>query len=178
MKITLVRHGETDWNAQHKLMGRADIPLNSKGIAQAHELVKELADTPFDAIYTSPLLRAKQTADIIGSAFHMPLFERTDLFERNYGTLAGSSWAEVAERHTDNARDLDQQQQYDYTAFGGERAAQVQERLEHFLAELKSGSAKCPLVVCHGGIIRMLQHLIHGRPEQTIEHGAIHTFEI
>jgi len=65
MKIYFMRHGETDWNAAHRLQGRTDIPLNENGICVAKECGKKLADTGFGLCITSPLKRAVQTASLI-----------------------------------------------------------------------------------------------------------------
>lgn len=63
--IVLIRHGETDWNVIGRYQGQADPPLNSKGIKQTQQLAKELSKSSIDVIYTSPLLRTKETAEII-----------------------------------------------------------------------------------------------------------------
>ena len=63
--IYVVRHGETEWNAINKVLGRTDMPLNEKGIKQAQELARSLKDLKIDVFLCSPLLRARQTADAI-----------------------------------------------------------------------------------------------------------------
>lgn len=65
MDIYLIRHGETDWNRMKKLQGTTDIPLNAYGIELAEKTAEGLKDVPFDRIYTSPLIRARKTAEII-----------------------------------------------------------------------------------------------------------------
>ncbi|MET0318796.1 MAG: histidine phosphatase family protein, partial [Rhodococcus fascians] len=65
--LALVRHGETDWNLHGRLQGSSDIPLNDTGRAQAREAVYELSDHSWDLLVSSPLSRAAETADIIGS---------------------------------------------------------------------------------------------------------------
>ena len=65
MEVVLVRHGETDWNSDGRLMGQKDIPLNDKGREQAEVLRNKLANMSFDCCYSSPLSRAKETAEII-----------------------------------------------------------------------------------------------------------------
>lgn len=178
MHIYLVRHGETDWNQQKKVMGRADIPLNAQGIEQAQALASILSNQHFDVIYTSPLQRAKKTAEIIARHLRIPIIEHPGLLERNYGSLAGKNWQEIEKIHRSDAQELDRLQQYDYTAFNGERAGDVQKRVENFLAEIKLKNHIAPLVICHGGIIRMLQHLLHGAPEKMIDNGSVHVFDI
>jgi broad specificity phosphatase PhoE len=61
-ELIIFRHGQTDWNREHRSMGKTDIPLNETGRAQARFLAQRLSDIPLDAVYTSPLLRASETA--------------------------------------------------------------------------------------------------------------------
>ena len=75
MKIYLIRHGETDWNLEQRLQGATDIPLNENGLELARETAKGLQDVPFDVVYTSPLTRARQTAEIIRGHRNIPLIE-------------------------------------------------------------------------------------------------------
>ncbi|QOK30108.1 histidine phosphatase family protein (plasmid) [Cytobacillus oceanisediminis] len=89
IEICLIRHGETDWNSLGKLQGRTDIPLNKNGINQARECGKFLASANWDLIVTSPLQRAKQTAEIIRSLIDIPIFEMADFLERDYGDAEG-----------------------------------------------------------------------------------------
>lgn len=92
MKITticLVRHGETDWNALGKLQGRTDIQLNETGIIQAEECSEFLKSAQWDVIITSPLKRAKQTAEIINKNLNVSLIEMKDFLERDYGDAEG-----------------------------------------------------------------------------------------
>jgi uncharacterized phosphatase len=85
----LVRHGETDWNAIGKLQGRTDIPLNSTGITQAKECSEFLSGSNWDVIITSPLKRAKQTAEIINAYLKLPIVEMEEFIERCYGDAEG-----------------------------------------------------------------------------------------
>jgi len=89
-RIFLVRHGETDWNQTHRFQGRMDIPLNKEGKNQAHALALALKDEPFVAIYSSPLVRAAETARLI-SEFHpsTPFFEEEGLTEMDLGEFDG-----------------------------------------------------------------------------------------
>lgn len=95
-EICLVRHGETDWNSFGKLQGRTDIPLNSNGINQARECGKFLASANWDLIVTSPLQRAKQTAEIISRLINIPIYEMADFLERDYGDAEGMTVKERA----------------------------------------------------------------------------------
>ena len=89
MELIYVRHGETAWNEVHLLQGWSDIPLNETGIRQAEKTRELLADISFDRIVTSPLLRAKQTAEIIAEGRGVPLIVDERLKERGFGSLEG-----------------------------------------------------------------------------------------
>ena len=103
--ITLVRHGETDWNRAGRIQGSSDIPLNDTGRGQAAEAVSGLAGTTFDAVYASPLSRASETARIIADGLRMPQPEPLvvpALAERNYGEIEGCTAAELRELFPDD----------------------------------------------------------------------------
>ena len=87
MDIYLIRHGETDWNKEKKLQGITDIPLNAYGIELAEKTAEGLKDVPFDRIYTSPLIRAKKTAEIIRGNRPIELEVREELKEISFGVL-------------------------------------------------------------------------------------------
>ena len=94
MKVYIVRHGQTDWNVQHKAQGRSDIPLNETGRRQAEELRDKIKDIKFDAVYASPLKRARETAEIATDGEYKIVFDDR-LMERSFGDFEGkeiSSW--------------------------------------------------------------------------------------
>lgn len=87
--IYLLRHGETDWNREERLQGSFDVPLNKTGIKQACVLARRLEKLPVGQVFTSNLLRARETAAIISSKKKWPLFVRDDLREIDHGIWAG-----------------------------------------------------------------------------------------
>lgn len=90
MLICVVRHGQTDWNKLHKLQGREDIPLNETGLAQARSCGVAISGVRWDGILTSPLSRAKQTAQEIARLVALDdVLEDADLIERDYGSASG-----------------------------------------------------------------------------------------
>ncbi len=89
MVIYLIRHGETDWNTKRLLQGATDIPLNRNGIEVARLTAEGLKSVPFDVIFTSPLKRAKQTAEIIRGEREIPLIEEERLREISFGPYEG-----------------------------------------------------------------------------------------
>lgn len=89
MVIYLIRHGETDWNTVRLLQGATDIPLNQNGIEVAEITAEQLKDVPFDLIFTSPLSRARQTAEILRRDRNIPIIEEARLREISFGPYEG-----------------------------------------------------------------------------------------
>ena len=87
--IYIVRHGQTDWNVQKKVMGRCDEPLNEKGKEQAKETRNSLLGCDLDLIICSPLQRAKQTAEIINEGRNIPIIYDDRIIERDFGEFEG-----------------------------------------------------------------------------------------
>jgi len=88
--FALVRHGQTDWNAERRLQGATDIPLNDVGRVQARDAVAVLAPYEWDAIVSSPLSRAAETADLIADGLGLTVSRRIpELTERSFGPAEG-----------------------------------------------------------------------------------------
>jgi broad specificity phosphatase PhoE len=137
----LVRHGETDWNADGRLQGQTDRPLSDFGRRQARELADELGGEELEAIYASDLARAKETAGIIGERLGLAVVLDADLREKDWGTWEGLT---AVER--------------DRVEFVGESTEDHQERT---LRALRRIAERHPsghvLVITHGGSIRRVQ---------------------
>jgi broad specificity phosphatase PhoE len=103
-KILLARHGETDWNLNRRVQGHSDTPLNDTGRAQARALGAELADEAIDAIYSSDLRRAQETARLIADPRGLDVIALSDLRERHFGTWEGLTDEEIFARFPE-ARD-------------------------------------------------------------------------
>jgi probable phosphoglycerate mutase len=84
-----MRHGKTEWNAKHKLQGRTDIPLNNDGRMMAANAGKEYADVHLDLCYCSPLVRAKETAEIVLKGRNIPIITDERLIEMSFGIYEG-----------------------------------------------------------------------------------------
>lgn len=87
MKIILIRHGKTEWNTLNKAAGQVDIPLNEIGREQALETKEKLKDMPIDLIITSPLIRARQTAEIINEDRKLPIIVDNRAIERDLRSI-------------------------------------------------------------------------------------------
>ena len=89
MLLYIVRHGETDWNKAGKVQGRTDIPLNERGRYLAEATAEGMKDVRIDFCYTSPLIRAKETAQIILGEREIPLVEEKRIEEICFGKCEG-----------------------------------------------------------------------------------------
>ena len=87
--LYIIRHGKTDWNALHKMQGRTDIPLNEEGRQMAEKARKEYRDVHFDICFSSPLVRAKETAEILLRGRNVPILTDDRLVEMSFGSYEG-----------------------------------------------------------------------------------------
>lgn len=150
--IVLARHGETRWNRDSRFQGHADPPLTALGRAQARALAASLAGERLDAVYSSPLRRALETAEIVAQRLALEVQPVEDLREVDVGSWQGLTRAEVAERFPEEfAR---------WLAFGagwsdGESYEQLGERVSAALLALGERHAGgAVLAVTHGGPMR------------------------
>jgi probable phosphoglycerate mutase len=162
--IYIVRHGETDWNLQEKMMGVTDIPLNKRGEKQAEAIAQDLKDIPIDIIYSSPLSRTIRTATIINKHHHLPIIETPDLREREFGELEGIHYKEIQSYHAGLM--FSETWNYpDYRPPGGESANDVYTRVLKFIEYiLRKNKGKSILLVSHGVTIRILIAALLGNP--------------
>jgi broad specificity phosphatase PhoE len=101
--LVLVRHGETDWNRERRFQGRADLPLNEAGRGQARELAERLHGEPVSALYTSPLRRASETAEILAERFGLQVQPLDALLEIDVGAWEGLTIDEVRATYPERA---------------------------------------------------------------------------
>ena len=160
--ILLTRHGETDWNREGRWQGWADPPLNETGRAQARSLAGQLRDTPFDAVYTSDLRRAHETAEIVAEPHGIPVVADPGLREIDVGSWSGLTRAELEERFPGGERpDGETREQHaDRVLLAVERIAR-----EHLGARI--------LLVTHGGTIRSLRGHVSDEPFHPIENCGV-----
>lgn len=96
--IYLVRHGQTVWNEEGKLCGSSDVPLSDEGLVQAQKVAARMKNVNLSAVYSSPLLRARQTAEAIASHHNLPVQVEPDLREVDYGEWEGLKVDEAMEK--------------------------------------------------------------------------------
>ena len=101
MRLYIIRHGQTAWNKEEVFRGTKDIPLNEVGLKEAAALGTYLKDVSFDALYTSPLSRARQTAQAVADAVRVAPLVETNLIDLNFGAWQGVSHKEVKEKFPD-----------------------------------------------------------------------------
>jgi len=156
MKLCLVRHGETAWNAQGRVQGQLDIPLSDTGHAQARALAQALAHEEFDVVYSSDLTRVQQTAQPLLSLLRKTPRLDARLRERHYGIFQGITYAEARERMPEEfARFKAKDAEYDFKT--GESLKAFQQRCLSFFHELlQKEEGKSVLVFTHGGVLEIL----------------------
>ena len=151
--LTLVRHGETQWNAAGRIQGHLDIPLNATGLAQAAAIGERLGGEAFDAILSSDLERALQTVRPIVRHSEQTLVREARLRERHLGVLQGLTGEEAATRHA-QAWQAFKARHPDSPLEGGETLAEFSRRvvgLIEYLLMTCTGSRL--LLVTHGGVL-------------------------
>ncbi|HUZ16194.1 MAG TPA: histidine phosphatase family protein [Gaiellaceae bacterium] len=144
--LLLVRHGETDWNAERRWQGHADVPLNARGRAQAQTLAEQLAaGEPVSVVYTSDLARARDTAEIVARRLGVEVVPDRDLREIDVGSRQGRTWSEID----------------DAPAWDGEpKEAHARRIVTALLRIATAHDRERVLVVTHGGSVRrVLEHV-------------------
>jgi broad specificity phosphatase PhoE len=158
--VYLVRHGESDWNAENRFQGHSDRPLTELGRRQAELLAEEVAGLPLSAVYTSPLRRCTETADIVARRLGLEPTLDDALCEVDVGSWAGLTRAEVEQRFPEGFRS--------WTAGGngwedGETYEQMSDRVLKALQAIAGGHPDAQvLLVSHGGPIRAIHAAANG----------------
>ncbi|HXB63925.1 MAG TPA: histidine phosphatase family protein [Solirubrobacteraceae bacterium] len=152
-RIYLARHGQTAYNAEGRFQGQGAVPLDDTGRAQARELAEQAVAYEFAALWCSPLLRARETADIVSRRIGLPPREDARLMETDAGDWTDRSFADVQAEDPDGfARFVAGDPTFAFP--GGESFAQQGVRVAGAFHDIKRAEAPA-LVVCHGGVIRI-----------------------
>ena len=177
MKMYIIRHGQTPWNARKCLQGRSDVDLNENGIYLAELTGRALRDVTFDMAFTSPLIRAKHTAQCILAGRKVPIIEDERLIEISFGIYEGCCYAEenrqVPQQWIENFFHAPQ----DYVAApGGESLDDVEKRTRNFMEDIcsrKELQDKTILVSTHGCALRGLLNSIRESNREDYWHGGV-----
>ena len=173
MIIYFIRHGQTDWNLGRKLQGRTDIPLNENGRAVA-ELTREgFKDISFDMAFTSPLKRARETAEIILAGRNIPILDEERVIEVNFGSYEGCDF-DIPDEHIQNF--FTAPEKYKSTR-GSESMESIFARMRSFLKDLSENAEledKTILVSTHGAALSGLLTVIKGNPVDKYWAGGLH----
>jgi 2,3-bisphosphoglycerate-dependent phosphoglycerate mutase len=169
LTIHLVRHGQTDWNAERRTQGWTDIPLNAIGREQALAAAAVLAERPVATVISSDLSRARETAEPIAAQAGVELVLEPALRERGFGVAEGMLDSEI---ERDLRGQLDGRwTDADFRFDGGESRRDVYERVGGFLAELLAAPLDPELVlVSHGGALRVARAVLEGIAVEDLPH--------
>lgn len=166
--LYLMRHGQTDWNLDKRLQGAADVPLNAVGREEARRTAAGMRDIPLDLILTSPLCRAKETAEILRGGRDIPLRVEEGLREMSFGNCEGKT-AEECPLIGTFFRDPE-----GYIPDGGESYQQVNDRCERLIQEVLlplEGGYRHVLLATHGALAKALLRAMEKRPLSTFWSG-------
>lgn len=153
--IYIVRHGQTDWNKEKRIAGRADIELNMQGVLQAEQTAAKLKDVNFDAVFSSPLKRTLQTAQIITK---LPVITDDRLIERSNGELEGK----LAKYMPKDINFNDENEK----RFNIENIKDFRKRIFDFWQDITNNyKGKNVLVVTHSGVIIYTRCFFEGEPK-------------
>lgn len=177
--IWLVRHGETDWNTGSRVQGTSDIPLNATGLVQARLVAERLVTCSLDAIYSSPLSRALQTAAPLADQLQLSTQPVAGLAERHFGHFQGKTLDQVAQDDPEGyarwqARDPD------FVPTGGESLVQLRGRVARAIDEVvQVRLGQTIAVFTHGGVLDMIYRIandldLHAPRAWPIANAAIH----
>jgi probable phosphoglycerate mutase len=190
LELLIIRHGETAWNAEHRLQGHVDIPLNEAGLQQARAVAAALANETIDAVVCSDLQRALQTAAAIAQPKNLTCQINPRWRERSFGGFEGeligtleqrfpaeyAAWRsyQVDSRFPPNAQNED----------SGESIRQFHSRIENALLELlEKHTDQKIVIVAHGGVLECLYRIAHQLPlhaprQVSMLNASINRFEL
>lgn len=172
-KWFLVRHGETDWNKEEKLIGQMDIPLNETGRIQAQVLAEKLKNKKIDLIISSPLKRAYETAEIISKSTGAEIIIDENLKERCCGEAEGLTHKEAKEKYGEI-------HVYEDSIPNSEKYREIEERgWKALMNHKKSHHHKNVVIVSHGAILRMIKKRIKNwSPEEALSKPSLGNCEV
>ena len=172
MRIITIRHGQTVWNLDRRIQGQTDIALDDVGLMQGQKAAKRLEHIPCDIIYTSDLLRASKTAELINAYHNAPLVMDKALREMNLGFYEGRSWEDI-DMSKLHALPHDNQP---------ESFADMYDRVKVCLDKIIDAGHQNIFIVSHNGTIKamicyFLSPSAPSPPDVSVKNTALHVFE-
>ena len=155
LRLWLVRHGQTAWNASGLCLGRTDLNLNQYGVKMVKALKKHIDIVACDAVYSSPTKRALETARILTTGYSKPIQMSKDLQEVDFGVWEGQTWENIT-GHREKEWDMWRQDPVHSAPHGGESLEAVAMRMMHFYRTLlENHEGQTILIVGHGGCLNI-----------------------
>ncbi len=175
-RILFVRHGETDWNKKNRIQGQSDSKLNNEGKKQAKQIAERLKGEKIDAMYTSTLSRAIETAKEINKYHNLKIEKSKELNELSFGKLEGMTWKEARKKYPKMFEEREKNK-YEFKPEKGESFKELWKRVHKKILEIEKQHPKeNVLIVGHGGAkIVMMMNLLNMRFDEVLEKGIKNT---
>ena len=155
-QLLLIRHGETAWNAEHRIQGQLDIPLSPLGVLQSARLAECLANEPIDAVYSSGQSRAWLTAAPLAARLGLEVIAEPRLRERSFGIFEGLTLDEIAERYPPEFKKW-RERDPAWRPEGGESGQQLIDRVLSAVSDIGiKHPSQTVVLVSHGGVLDVL----------------------
>ncbi|MCS7001687.1 MAG: histidine phosphatase family protein [Dehalococcoidia bacterium] len=180
-RLYLVRHGESEWNAEERSQGHAPVGLSAKGRRQAARLAERFATLPLTAIWSSDLPRAAQTAEPLAARVGLPIRWDERLRERDSGVMRGLLYAEIRQRFP---RHSTRAWLHGEEGALGEPFAEFRVKVERAVADLLSAEDEQIAVITHGGALRVMVAALLGASPVTLwsrlafDNASVTTFDV
>ncbi len=177
MKLYFIRHGQTDWNVIRRLQGQVEIPLNDFGEELARKTKEGLKNIPFAVCYTSPLGRAKRTAELVLEGRNVNIIEDDRLLEMSFGVYEGKDLSDSSDEDLENYREGFNHPEKYVAPEGGESYEELLNRSKDFLNEIVNipeYQDKNLLISTHGVALAALLTLIKGNSLEDFWQVGVH----
>lgn len=163
MRLILVRHGSTIWNAEGKYQGKFDVPLSDRGRQEAQMVAERLRDENITAVYSSDLIRARETAEIIARLHGLAVNVIPELGEINFGDWEGLTAKEIQEKFGEEAYRTWMEDPVNASIAGGERITEFAQRVVRgFNQVIQAHPDDTVVLATHGGALMVLGCHLHG----------------
>jgi broad specificity phosphatase PhoE len=173
VRLALIRHGPTEWNAQGRFQGRSDVPLSAEGRRDAQAIATALREDDVRIIYSSDLSRARETADAIAVECGAPIAIDERLREFDFGRWEGLTWPQIRALQGDLTNQPAIAARY-YTPDGGESFDSVCQRVRSFLAELEEQPDDgTTAIVTHAGVLHAFLSMLQLNDAVSFTPGSI-----